>query len=178
MGQKSRADLKTENNANITTNNNNEITGAKHNTLNENSYDSHYNKIDDNTEVSLYDYVSSRSYVIGQGVYYSSILYRCTTNTTGTFNPAHWTVATTTSKDEFSFTDSNIGTKMTNISGFIYQRTHNLNTNTPKIVMKRPSGLFFDVYKDLAAEVIDVNTIQFDFGFAIDVGTTYVLIEK
>lgn len=177
MSKLSRAALKSENNANITTNGNREISGSKHNSINEDMIDSFPTFEDNNSFLGLFPYDSTRNYTVGQGVLYSGVLYRCTTNTTGAWNASHWTAVTTAAKDEISFTPASIGTVMTLISGYKYQRTHGLDTQTPKIIVRRPDGSFFDL-KDLGIKVIDSDTVQFDFGWGIDSGTTYIMIEK
>ncbi len=94
MASKSTALLKTEKDTNINTNGINSITGALVNAFLENLLDSIANRTTDATMFGLFAYDTGRNYIIGQGVIYSSNLYICTTNTTGTFNTAHWTQLT------------------------------------------------------------------------------------
>jgi hypothetical protein len=145
--------------------------------MNDDILDSHVNKTDDNSLLGLFIYDPSRTYVVGQGVLYGSNLYICITNTTGTWDIVKWSSITNALRDEFSFTEATIGGTLTLISGFKYQRAHNLNTWTPKFRITRPNGKTF-TENDLDYTVISANIIQIDFGFEIDTGTTYVLIEK
>jgi len=177
MTIKTKAALIAWNDANIKANNNKEITGPIHNTMNKDLIDSLVNTTDDNDLLGLFSYDSTRNYVVNQGVLYSNELYICTTNTTGAWNAAHWSLVISSDRDEFSFTNATIGVAMTLISGNKYQRTHNLNTNTPKFRLTRPNGEVFSE-ADLAFKIISVNVIELDFGGGIDTGTSYVLIEK
>jgi hypothetical protein len=178
MSTKTKSQLKAYNNANIKTNNAKQISGAIHNTMNDDMIDSCVNKTDDNSLLGLFVYDTARSYVVGQGVLYSNNLYICTNNTTGTWDAADWSlIYSIANRDEFSFTQATIGSVLTFVSGYKYRRAHALNTYTPKFRITRPNGKVFSE-ADLDFTIIDANTIQIDFGFEIDTGTTYVLIEK
>ena len=178
MAEKSRSALKTYNNNNIDTNGSNAITGSIHNTMNDDLIDSCYNKVTDIALVGVKEFSATRSYVSGEGVNYNGVYYIANTNNgPGAFNSTQWD-ETQLKKDEFNFNTTNILTYWTNVSGSIYRRTHNLNTWTPKFVMRDPSGEILD-FKDVELKSIDVNTIQCNFGFGLTVGNDYyVKIEK
>jgi len=178
MSVRTRSQLKGYNNTYIIHNEEGAIDGAMHNTMNDDLIDSLVCKSDDNSLLGLFTYDSTRAYIVGQGVLYSGNLYRCITNTTGTWDSSKWAIVeTSVLKDEFSFTDATIGSELTLISGYIYQRAHGLGTMTPKFRLTRPNGKVFSEF-DLDFTIIDEDTIQIDFGFEIDTGTSYCLIEK
>jgi hypothetical protein len=52
--------------------------------------DSSINRVDDKPLLNLREYNTARSYEVGEGAIKLGVIYQCTTATTGTFNPAHW----------------------------------------------------------------------------------------
>jgi hypothetical protein len=53
--------------------------------------DSSVNRITDKPLLNLREYNTGRAYEVGEGAIYLGTIYQCSTNTTGTFTPAHWT---------------------------------------------------------------------------------------
>jgi hypothetical protein len=91
MAIQNKTDLLALVNANITTNGANGITGAELNAILTNLVDSGFNSIDDVHKL-FRTYDPTKSYTVGLPCIYSAGIYQCTTATSGTFNPAHWTL--------------------------------------------------------------------------------------
>jgi hypothetical protein len=91
MAIKSRANLLSDADTYVNDNTTRDISPADVRDRVKDLADSNVNKITDANLLGLRDYDTSRSYVVGEGTFQSGTIYRCTTNTTGVFNPAHWT---------------------------------------------------------------------------------------
>jgi hypothetical protein len=94
MAQLNRTDFKNKVDTNITTNGAEAITGAIDNEIRNDQADSFLNLLSDSDLLNLRDYNVSRTYTVGEGCYYDTgggvKLYRCITNTGGSFDIADW----------------------------------------------------------------------------------------
>ncbi len=90
MSIKTKANLTTDTGTAINDNTTRDITPADVRGAIVDLIDSSINRIDDKPLLNLREYNTARSYEVGEGSIKLGVIYQCTTATTGTFNPAHW----------------------------------------------------------------------------------------